>query len=104
MTRSLLEQIAENATEQREDRSLLEDASDARIRRRLGQARAALDVALDDLKAVMRRVDKHRARIGRLESVLAIPAEVRRERARKAVATRQRPPAHRQRRYNRVAE
>jgi hypothetical protein len=29
---------------------------------------------------------------------------VRRERARKAVATRQRPPAHRQRRYNRVAE
>lgn len=68
--------------------------ADARIQQRLDRSRKALDRSLDDLKAVMRRIDKHRARIGRLEGALAIPAADRSARARKALQTRQAPRPH----------
>jgi hypothetical protein len=63
----------------------------ARIEGRLHRARLSLRQALVDLNRAAKRVAKHTARISRLETSLRTPAEVRRERARKATATRKAP-------------
>jgi ABC-type transporter Mla subunit MlaD len=70
---------------------------DQQIAKRLTRARGALDRTLDDLKAVTRRINKHRARIALLEAALAIPAAERQARAQRAVATRRAVPVHRKR-------
>lgn len=64
--------------------------SNARTERRLEAARRALDQALDDVSRAVARVDRHRARIRRLLRVLATPADIRRERARRGLETRER--------------
>jgi hypothetical protein len=71
--------------------------ADGRIAQRLRRARWALGVTLDDLKAVMKRVDRHRARISRLEAAAAVPAAERRARAAKGLETRRQVPVHRRR-------
>lgn len=73
---------------------------DRQIGKRLARARGALDRTLDDLKAVTRRINRHRARIALLEAALAIPAAERQARAQRALATRRAAPpigVHRQR-------
>lgn len=67
------------------------DARDERIRGRLSAAYRRLDETLAEMRDLMRKVDKARRRISRLEAALARGAEARREAARKALETRRRP-------------
>ena len=70
---------------------------DLRIRRRLLRVEVALEKALADMKVVFRRIERLQARAVRLRAALAMPAERRQARARRAVATRQAVQPHRQR-------
>lgn len=68
---------------------------DQRIQRRLARTYSELDESIADMAKAVRRVMKHRAKLSRLTAALAVPAEVRSQRARKALETRRARPAHR---------
>jgi hypothetical protein len=73
------------------------DPRDVRITKRILATQRALDRTLDDVVALMRRIQKHRSRLSKLHSTLRTPVEVRRERARRATVTRTAVPTHRRR-------
>ena len=66
----------------------IDNAQDLRISQRIYRARLVLETALDDMERAVARVKAHRQKIARLETALRTPAEVRSQRAHKALATR----------------
>lgn len=71
--------------------------ADAAIRRRIDRVDMALDRAIADMKSAVARICRLQARRSRLAAALALGAQERQARARKALETRRQVPAHRQR-------